>query len=79
MELPKSIIWAPEADEDLLNTINYLETNWSFSVVQNFIQNLFETLDWIATGPRTFMQLDKSDHIRKYVLSEHHTLYFEIA
>lgn len=78
MELVKPIIWSPEADLDLEHTVVYLESKWSVVVVQDFITNLFDTLDWISLNPHTFMQINKSDNIRKYVLSEHHTLYFEI-
>ncbi len=78
MESAKLIIWSPEADQDLQNTLDYLERHWSLSVLQDFIYHLFNTLDWISLNPHTFTQLKKSDYIRKYVLSQHHTLYFEI-
>jgi len=78
MASAKSIIWSPEADQDLESTLEYLEQHWSFSVIQDFLNHLFNTLDWISLNPNTLIPLNKSDNIRKYVLSQHHTLYIEI-
>jgi plasmid stabilization system protein ParE len=78
MELVNPIIWSPEADLDLEQILGYLENKWSVYVVQDFINNLFSTLEWISFNPDSFMQVNKSDNIRKYVLSEHYTLYFEV-
>jgi hypothetical protein len=35
-------------------------------------------LDWISLNPFIFMTPNDSDRIRKYVMSEFHTLFFEI-
>ncbi len=78
MELVKPLIWSPEADLDLEEILDYLEKKWTLSVAQDFINSLFNTLDWISFNPDSFMQINKSDNIRKYVLSEHYTLYFEV-
>jgi len=78
MASAKSIIWSPEADQDLESTLEYLEQHWSLSVIQDFLHHLFNTLDWISLNPNTLIPLNKSDNIRKYVLSQHHTLYVEI-
>jgi plasmid stabilization system protein ParE len=78
MALARPIVWSPEADHDLELTLQYLEENWTNSVIQNFLNNLFDTLDWIAKNPDTFMQTQKSDSVRQYVLYKRHTLYFEI-
>ena len=75
----KPMIWSPEADQDLANTLHYLEQHWSYPVVQDFINHLFTTLDWIASNPNTLLSINQLGNIRKFVLSEHHTLYFEIS
>jgi plasmid stabilization system protein ParE len=73
------IVWSPDAEKDLNNTLDYLEQNWPITVVQDFINNLFNTLDWISKNPLIFNHFKNKDNIRKYVLSQHHTLYFELV
>jgi plasmid stabilization system protein ParE len=73
------IIWAPEAEKDLENILNYLEIKWTNKVILDFIDNLFITLEWIASNPSLFMKISKADNIRKYVLSKNHSLYFEFS
>ena len=58
--------------------MEYLEKKWPYHIAQDFLSNLFSTLDWIRLNPHSFMEYKNSDSIRKYVLSEFHTLYFEI-
>ena len=78
MEFAKPLIWSPEADNDLESILEYLERRWPYHIAQDFLSNLFSTLDWLRMNPHSFMEHKKSDNIRKYVLSEFHTLYFEI-
>ena len=78
MELRKPLIWSPEADFDLEGILNYLENNWTENVISDFLNELFKILDWITENPQIFMESSKKSQIRKFVLSKHHTLYFEV-
>lgn len=78
MVLAKPLIWSPEADKDLENILEFLDRKWPLQIVQDFLNNLFNTLDWIRLNPHSFMGYENADNIRKYVLSEFHTLYFEV-
>jgi plasmid stabilization system protein ParE len=78
MEWTRPLIWSPEAESDLEKILEYLEENWSESVIHNFLKELFEALDWIVDNPEVFMFSINSSNIRKFVLSKHHTIYFEI-
>jgi plasmid stabilization system protein ParE len=75
----KPLIWSPEADQDLANTLHYLEQHWSYPVNQDFIIQLFNTLDWITSDPDTLLTINQPKNIRKFVLSVHQSLYFEIS
>jgi plasmid stabilization system protein ParE len=78
MALAKSLIWSLESEQDLEGILKYLESNWPIAVVQDFVSDLFDKLDWIAEGRDGFMAGTESGNICKYVLSVHHTLYFEV-
>ena len=45
MEWIRPLIWSPEAVADLESTLEYLEEKWTQDVLQNFLTELFETLD----------------------------------
>jgi plasmid stabilization system protein ParE len=72
------IIWSPQSDDDVENVLLYLEADWPPYVKIEFLNTLFTTLDWISSNPHIFIKPNESDSIRKYVMSEYHTLYFEI-
>jgi len=78
MEEPKSIIWSPETESDLEGILHYLEKSWTEKIIQEFLNELFRVLDWIAANPQVFMQPGEDSRLRKFVLSKHHTLYFEV-
>ncbi len=60
----KSIVWSPLAERDFSDTLEYLDNKWGKSVVNQFLDITFKTIDWISANPKQFQIVYKRKGIR---------------
>jgi plasmid stabilization system protein ParE len=78
MENIYKIIWADEALNNLKGIIDYLENRWTEREIKKFAQLLDKQLILIKNNPYVFVESDKSNGLRKSVLSRQTTIYYRI-
>lgn len=72
------VIFSEEIFEKLNTIIYYLETNWSKHVAEAFLMTFYSRIDNLAYNPKAGMQTKKNSAIRKFIITKHNTLYYEI-
>ena len=72
------LIWSDEALNNLKGIIDYLEQRWTKREIKRFSQLLDHQLTLIEDNPFLFAESDKSNGLRKSVLSKQTTIYYRI-
>jgi len=72
------LIWSDEALKNLQGIIEYLEFNWTGREIKNFVQLLDKQLKLIERNPFLFALSDKSNGLRKSVLSKQISIYYRV-
>lgn len=72
------LIWSDEALNNLKGIIEYLENRWTTREIKKFAQLLDKQLKLIENNPLLFAESDKSNGLRKSVLSRQTTIYYVI-
>jgi plasmid stabilization system protein ParE len=72
------VIFSDEIFEKLNAIVYYLENNWSKEVAEAFLKTFYRRIDNLAYNPKAGMQTLKNPSIRKFVITKHNTLYYEI-
>ncbi len=72
------LIWSDEALNNLKGIIEYLENRWTTREIKKFAQLLDKQLKLIENNPLLFAESDKSNGLRKSVLSRQTTSYYVI-
>ena len=75
----QKIIISPQAKQDILYIINYLEEHWERKIVDEFLQKLETFYRIILINPRLFGYYNKSRNIRKYAISKQNSIYYRIS
>ena len=67
---------------DVLNRLDaivfYLERNWSKAVAKKFLLRFYEKVDTIASNPLLGRKSSRYTSIRKFLITKHNMLYFEV-
>lgn len=72
-----NVIWSPQAKKDYWQNIDYLEAEWSFQVVVNFIEKVDETILLLTQNNVEFISTNYKN-VNKVVITKHITLYYKI-
>jgi len=78
MKSTYKLIWSDEALNNLKGIIDYLENRWTKREIKKFAQLLDKQLKLIEDNPFLFAESDKSNGLRKSVLSRQTTVYYLI-
>ena len=73
-----NIEWAAEALNNLDSIIEYLHNRWTDRELSNFSKLLDKRINTISRNPHAFPASSLSPDIRRCVLSEQTTIYYEI-
>lgn len=73
------LIWSDEALTNLKGIIDYLEYRWTKREIKKFAQLLDKQLKLIEDNPYLFSESEKSNGLRKSVLSRQTTIYYRIT
>lgn len=71
------IIWTETSVADLKKIIDYLKTNWSMKVAQDFQEKLQFRLKIIAENPISG-PIRETPNIRKILITKHNYLYYRL-
>lgn len=72
------LIWSDEAVNNLRDIIDYLENRWTKREIKKFAQLLDKQLKLIKENPLLFAESDKSNGLRKSVISKQTTIFYRI-
>ena len=72
------IIWSPKAEKEFASNLEYLENNWSYKFILNYLDRVEEVLNNIYENPKMYMCIDKKRKIHKCVLNKQIVLYYRI-
>ena len=72
------LIWSYEALNNLKGILDYLENRWTKREINKFAQLFDKQLRLIEDNPYLFAESDKSNGLRKSVLSRQTTIYYRI-
>lgn len=72
------IIWTKNAREDLKAIIKYLKEEWSLTVAEKFIIDVYQKIDLISNFPFSGIKSFKNKSVRKIVITRHNSLYYKI-
>ena len=73
------VFWTPEAEEKFNENISYLESEWTESVIDNFINKTEDALKIICSTPRAFPAINKKKGVHKCLLVKQVSLYYRIV
>lgn len=73
------LIWSDEAINNLKGIIEYLENRWTKKEIKKFAQLLDRQLSLIKDNPLLYPESDKSNGLRKSVLSRQTTIYYKVV
>ncbi|MEQ9285363.1 MAG: type II toxin-antitoxin system RelE/ParE family toxin [Cyclobacteriaceae bacterium] len=71
--------WSELAEQDIEETLDYLENKWGVSVACDFLDRLSASLLAVQSNPATYLEIDKKRHIHKFFLNKHITLYYQLT
>jgi plasmid stabilization system protein ParE len=73
-----NVSWTNEAIIQLDLIVDYLQNNWAEKEINKFFKKLEKRIELISRNPHAFPVVDKRINIRKSVLSEQTSIYYEI-
>jgi len=69
------IIWTQNAQNEFINNLLYLESEWSTSVAKKFKSEVFQKLELLKINSSTF-QMTGFGETQKIYMTKHITLYY---
>jgi plasmid stabilization system protein ParE len=72
----REVIWSSAAENDLADILEYLNFNWNALTVSAFLDTLDRNISYISSNPQQFPFYNRSENIRKCVVTKHNTLYY---
>jgi plasmid stabilization system protein ParE len=77
--MERKIVWTATAVEDLAKIINYLDEEWEREITDQFLQQLHKQLTLLKQFPRMGSASKINTEIRRFVLSEHNSVFYSIT
>lgn len=71
------VIWSPQAKKDYWQNIDYLEAEWTFQEVVNFIDKADDVINLILKNNIEFISTNYKN-VNKVVITKQITLYYRI-
>ena len=73
-----NIDWSNEALDNLDSILKYLQENWTEREINRFVRKLNNRIELLSKSPLVFPAIDSRINIRRSVLTEQTTIYYEI-
>ncbi len=74
----KQVIWSPQADYSFDEIIEYLNAEWSFKEVEQFVRNVLDITKHISTFPQMFPEFNERK-IRKALINQNISLLYKVS
>jgi len=74
----KSVKWNKRALDTFYETATYLEENFSKTAADNFVQKVFEKIEWLKKYPTFGRKAPKRKTIRFILIDKNRRLYFRV-
>ena len=78
MKIGYRVLWTEQAVQELQQTIDYLEKNWTEKEIKKFVSKLDHTISLISKTPEIFPQSIEKKKMRKAVVEKYNNLYYRI-
>jgi plasmid stabilization system protein ParE len=75
----KEIIWTKNAEEDLLNLLNYLELEWTITSANNFLYKLDKKLKLVSLQPKIGRKTTAPAIYRRLLISKYNILIYAVT
>ncbi len=72
------IIWTENAREDLKSIVEYLQSEWSFTIAENFLIECESKIDLISHFPEIGIASERNIFIRRILITKHNALYYQL-
>ena len=72
------IIWSKTAIQQLDETIDYLEKEWSDKELSNFFNRLEESLTAIQENPNTYKNSYRKQGLKEFQVTSHNTIFYTV-
>jgi len=69
------IEWTPEANEDYIDILKYIEVVWGLNAALNFMEKTDEIIEVLEIFPKSFPAVH-GDRIRRVVINKNTSLYY---
>jgi plasmid stabilization system protein ParE len=79
MDSEYKIYWTDEAIRNLESILDYLKSNWTEREINSFKKKLSRQVELIEKNPKLFPISSFNSRLRKAVLSEQTTIFYELS
>ena len=73
------VFWTDHALEELRNTVEYLELNFSEREIKNLSERIENTLRFVSANPGIFPQVEGYVGIHRVVIAKFNTMYYRMS
>ncbi len=72
------VFWTDHALDELRNTVEYLELNFTDREIRNLSEKIESTLRLVSVNPNIFPEIEESVDIRRVVIARFNTMYYRV-
>lgn len=72
------VFWTDHALDELRNTVEYLELNFTDREIRNLSEKIESTLRLVSANPQIFPETEESVGIRRVVIARFNTMYYRV-
>ncbi len=77
--MSRELNWSELADQDVEEILEHLESKWGSNSAINFLNRVEESLIAVQNDPETYLEVDKTRHIHKFIVNKYITLYYRVS
>lgn len=70
------IFWTAEAEMQLDEVTQFLESNWTDKEITSFFKRLEKSLSAIALNPTTYKLSHRKEGVREFLITKHTTIFY---
>lgn len=70
--------WTSESERTFNQNLEYLEEEWDYQVINNFLDRVEQVLKTIKANPQLYPLHRPKDNVRKCIVNKRITLYYKI-
>ena len=75
----QQIKWNPEAEETLAATLAYLQDNYSTSVAERFLEEVYKKIDWLVKYPESGLRSMIDENVMIIKIDKYRIMYYDFS